>query len=155
MSKQEKLLRETVHMVRDTCLCLATQRAARTLSRLFDDAFRPLGITSGQFSLMMALSRPLPWRIGDLANMLAMDRTTITANLKPLERDGFVSIAIDKDDKRGRNATLTSKGHVLLKRALPIWKETHREVDKMLARDPDPLRADLTALSGVHSMSEP
>ena len=147
MSKRENFPIELTYMVRDTCLCLHTQRAARTLSRRFDEAFRHLGITSGQFSLLMALSRPAPWRIGDLANFLAMDRTTITANLKPLERDGLVSIATDAADKRGRNITLTSDGRTLLKRALPIWKSTHREIDKALARDPDFLRADLMALS--------
>ena len=147
MSKQENISLETALMVRDTCLCLATQKAARALSRLFDDAFRSLGITSGQFSLMMALSRPAPWRIGDLAAFLAMDRTTITANLKPLEREGFVSIESDAADKRGRNAKLTPAGRKLLARAVPIWKEMHREVDRKLAHDAAPLRADLAALA--------
>ena len=147
MSKPKDLTLELTHMVRDTCLCLATQRAARALSRLFDDAFRGLGITSGQFSLLMALSRPAPWRIGDLANMLAMDRTTITANLKPLERDGLVLVEISERDKRSRDVTLTAKGRTLLKRSLPVWRATHRQIDKKLAGDPASLRADLISLS--------
>lgn len=149
MSKRESFPIELAYRVRDTCLCFATQRAARALARRFDDAFRPLGLTSGQFSLMMALSRPAPWRIGDLGAFLAMDRTTITANLKPLDRDGLVSILPDKDDKRSRNVTLTSKGRALLKRAVPIWQETHREIDRLLARDAALLRADLAALAQI------
>ena len=150
MSKPSAVPIEVTHLVRDTCLCLATQRAARALSRRFDEVFRTLGISSGQFSLMMALSRPSPWRIGDLANMLAMDRTTITANLKPLERDGLVTSKSDANDKRSRNVTLTPAGRKLLARALPIWKATHRQVDKLLAHDPAALRADLAALARPH-----
>ena len=92
--------------------------------------------------------------IGDLANFLAMDRTTITANLKPLERDGLVSIAVDKTDKRGRNVTLTLRGHALLKRAFPIWKDTHAEIDKAVTREPAKLRADLMALARTYQSEE-
>src|SRR5215217_7749083 len=63
--------------VRDTCLCLHVQRAARALARRFDDALRPLGLTNGQFSLLMSLNRPKPSGIGSVAALLAMDRTTL------------------------------------------------------------------------------
>src|SRR5487761_773621 len=81
----------TLH-VRDNFLCLHVQRAARALARRFDDALRPLGLTQGQFSLLMSLNRPAPPRVGDVATLLAMDRTTLTANLKPLERRGLVKV---------------------------------------------------------------
>ncbi|MFY9699033.1 MAG: MarR family transcriptional regulator, partial [Rhodoplanes sp.] len=81
---------ETTLHVRDTCLCLHTQRAARALARRFDDAFRPLGLSNGQFSLLMSLNRPEPASMGSVAALLAMDRTTLTANLKPLARRGLV-----------------------------------------------------------------
>ena len=68
----------------------ARQRAARALARRFDAAFRPLGLTSGQFSLLMSLNRPEPPTMGAVAALLAMDRTTLTAALKPLERRGLV-----------------------------------------------------------------
>ncbi len=112
-------------MVRDTCLCLATQRAARALARRFDDAFRTLDLTNGQFSLLMALNRPKPPTIAPLAEFLAMDRTTLTAALKPLERRGLIQISVDPDDRRSRLLKLTAKGRGLLARALPIWKEHH------------------------------
>ncbi|MGY9048311.1 MAG: MarR family winged helix-turn-helix transcriptional regulator, partial [Rhodobacterales bacterium] len=93
--------------VRDHCLCLYTQRAARALARRFDTAFRPLGITNGQFSLLMSLNRPEGPRIGDLVPLLGMDRTTLTAALKPLERRGLVLLQPDKKDARARRLTLT------------------------------------------------
>ncbi|GAD57867.1 MarR family winged helix-turn-helix transcriptional regulator [Brevundimonas abyssalis] len=89
----------TLH-IRDHCLCLHAQRAARRLARRFDEAFRPLGITSGQFSLMNGLNRPTPPPISALATLLAMDRSTVTANLKPLERQGLATVSIDPEDRR-------------------------------------------------------
>ena len=83
--------------MRDRCLCLHAQRAARALARRFDAGFRPFGITSGQFSLLMALNRPQPAPLGAVAALLAMDRTTLTAALKPLERRGLVVVAQSRD----------------------------------------------------------
>lgn len=118
----------TLH-VRDHCLCLHAQRAARALSRRFDEAFRPLGLTSGQFSLLMSLNRPEPPTIGQLAEVLAMDRSTVTANLKPLDRMGAVTVTVDAKDRRGRRAALTDAGRALLARATPIWVEEHAAVE--------------------------
>src|SRR6185312_2323035 len=92
--------------VRDACLCLHLQRAARAVARRFDAAFRPLGLTSGQFSLLMSLNRREPPSIGSVSALLAMDRTTVTANLKPLQRRGLIKVSADKDDKRTRRLTL-------------------------------------------------
>lgn len=136
------------HEVRDSCLCLHIQRAARAVARRFDDALRPYGLTNGQFSLLMSLNRPQPPRIGDLAPLLAMDRTTLTANLKPLERRGLVAIVVDPRDKRSRRLTLTDAGRDLLIAAVPVWRATHADIDRMLpGLDPDRLRGDLVALS--------
>src|SRR5271170_1281949 len=92
---------ETTLQVRDFCLCLHVQRAARALARRFDDALRPLGLTNGQFSLLMSLNRPEPPGMGAVASLLAMDRTTLTAALKPLERRRLVKVAADPADRRG------------------------------------------------------
>src|SRR5450631_702949 len=108
---------ETTLRVRDCCLCLHVQRAARALARRFDDALRPLGLTNGQFSLMMSLNRPEPPGIGLVATLLAMDRTTLTAALKPLQRRGLVKTTADPTDRRGRLMKLTAKGRSLLARA--------------------------------------
>ena len=137
----------TLH-VKDACLCLHAQRAARALARRFDEAFRRFSITSGQFSLLMSLNRPEPPTIGAVASLLAMDRTTLTANLKPLERRGLLTVSVDPNDRRGRRLALTSTGMALLARALPVWIETHAVIEAGLpAADPDALRTALLALS--------
>lgn len=139
---------ETTLMVRDRCLCLNVQRAARALARRFDDALRPHGLTNGQFSLLMSLNRPEPPPMGPVASLLAMDRTTLTAALKPLERRGLVEISPDPRDRRSRILKLTAEGRRLLAGALPVWKQVHDEIDReMPDSDPEELRRALRAIS--------
>jgi DNA-binding MarR family transcriptional regulator len=139
---------EATIFVRDNCLCLHAQRAARSLARRFDEALRPVGLTNGQFSLLMSLNRPVPPTIGSVASLLAMDRTTLTAALKPLERRGLLEVHVDPNDKRGRLLVLTVAGRRVLVEALPIWKQTHGEVDRTFGEiDPDAVRASLRLLS--------
>ena len=139
---------ETTLMVRDRCLCLHVQRAARALARRFDEALRPHGLTNGQFSVLMSLNRPEPPPMGPVAALLAMDRTTLTAALKPLERRGLVLITPDLNDARSRILKLTPKGRKVLTEALPVWKKTHDDIDReMPGIDPESLRKALRALS--------
>ena len=139
---------ETTLQVRDSCLCLHVQRAARALARRFDDALRPLGLTNGQFSLMMSLNRSEPPGMAAVASLLGMDRTTLTAVLKALRRRGLVKVTADPADGRGRLMTLTAKGRRLLARAVPVWRNTHAAVEALLSDgDSDRLRNNLRALS--------
>jgi DNA-binding MarR family transcriptional regulator len=146
MSRVAAIPFATTLRVRDCCLCLHLQRAARAVARHFDRALRPLGLTNGQFSLMMSLNRPEPPGMAPVASLLAVDRTTLTAALKPLERRGLIRVTPDPDDRRGRLMSLTPKGTTLLASAVPIWERTSAEVEAKL-QDPDRLRSDLRALS--------
>lgn len=148
MSNQPVIPFSTTLFVRDTCLCLHAQRAARALARRFDTALKSTGLTNGQFSLMMSLNRPDPPPMGPVASLLAMDRTTLTAALKPLERRGWVSIEPDPKDKRGKRLRLTEAGMAVLSAALPIWRDTHAEIEAGLeSGDADALRRDLRHIS--------
>jgi DNA-binding MarR family transcriptional regulator len=148
MSSRKSVPFETTWHVRDHCLCLATQRAARALSRRFDEAFRPLGITSGQFSLLMSLNREAPPSIGSVASLLAMDRTTLTANLKPLVKRRLAAIAVDPDDKRSRLLKLTEAGQAVLASAVQIWQLTHKVAERDLKKaEVNALRMGLRALA--------
>src|SRR2546429_3786826 len=102
MSNDDTVTFEDTIRVKDCCLCLHVQRAARALARRFDAALRPFGLTNGQFSLLMALNRPHPAGMADVAGLLAMDRTTLTAALKPLERRGLAELRPDPADRRAR-----------------------------------------------------
>jgi DNA-binding MarR family transcriptional regulator len=146
MQAPANLAFETTLLVRDACLCLHAQRAARALARRFDVALKPVGITSGQFSLLISLNRPEPPNLGSVAALLAMDRTTLTANLKPLERRGFVETAADPTDGRVRLLRLTPAGRAVLAEAVPIWTDVHAAIETALS-DPDHLRSELNHLS--------
>lgn len=139
---------ETTLEVRDTCLCLHVQRAARALARRFDEALRPVGLTNWQFSLLMALNRPEPAAMAPVARLLGMDRTTLTAALKPLERLGLVAIEIHPRDRRHRLLRLTDEGHRILALAVPVWRSIHASLEAGLpAPDTGRLLATLKALS--------
>ncbi|MBX9451280.1 MAG: MarR family winged helix-turn-helix transcriptional regulator [Mesorhizobium sp.] len=136
----------TLH-VRDKCLCLHLQRAARATARMFDEALRPIGITSGQFSLLMSLNRPAPPLMGEIAAFLAMDRTTLTAMLKPLQRRCLLEARTDEADRRGKRLVLLPEGHALLARAIPVWARTEERIEALLTgSDPERLRQDLVML---------
>ena len=137
---------QTTLRVKDACLCLHVQRAARALARQFDEAFRPFGITNGQFSLLMSLNRPQPPPMGPVAELLAMDRTTLTAALKPLERRGLVKLIPHPHDRRSKLLKLTAKGKQLLARAMPVWESEHAKLDELLRGDATTLRRMLNEI---------
>jgi DNA-binding MarR family transcriptional regulator len=146
MSKTVPL--KTTLEVRDCCLCLHAQRAARALARRFDEALRPVGLTNQQFSLLMALNQPEPPSMAPVARLLAMDRTTLTAALKPLEKRGMIGVEPDPKDRRSRRLRLTEAGHAVLLSALPVWRQTHADIETALPTfNMEELRASLLALA--------
>ena len=139
---------QTTAYVRDTCLCLHAQRAARALARRFDQALRPVGLTNSQFSLLNALNGLQPKTQGALATLLGADRTTLTAALKPLVRQGLARIGADADDGRVRRIALTAQGRGRLAAALPLWAEAHGALEAELdGAHLGRIRHDLNALS--------
>lgn len=147
-AKAQPVSYETTILVRDSCLCLHVQRAARALARRFDEALRPLGLTNGQFSLMMSLNRPAPPPMGAVASLLAMDRTTLTAALKPLARRGLIKVAKDQKDQRARLLELTPRGRKVLARAVPVWRSAHADIEAHLGPgEAERLRKNLHALA--------
>lgn len=150
MSKRNELPFTITLEVRDSCLCLHVQRAARAVARRYDEILRPVGLTNGQFSLLMSLHRPEPPTMGQVSSVLAMDRTTLTANLKPLERRGLVSVKVDETDRRSRRLQLTDAGRELLRTALPLWRKGQAVNSSLIPdEDVDRLLAELRALSEV------
>lgn len=149
MSNDDLLPFELTHKVRDSCLCLDVQRTARALARRYDEALRPTGLTNGQFSILMSLNRPRPPAIRDIARLLAMDRTTLTAALKPLERRGLLTVSVAEGDRRSRHLALTAAGRALMAEAVPLWMNAQAETERLLAAsDVEQLRLDLRSLSG-------
>lgn len=136
-------------MIGSECWCLALKRAARVLARRYDEALRPLDLGNGQFAVLTAISGMQPVGIQALADTLGMDRTTLTAALKPLRRRGLVAIEVAEDDQRGRNARITEAGTSLLAAAMPLWQAAQASVSHDLTFAPggDDLRHRLAQLT--------
>jgi len=129
------------------CFSLALRRAARAVSRQYDKALAPLALNNGQFSMLVLLAGLGPIRIQKVADTLAMDRTTVTAALKPLQRRKLVRVDVAEDDARARDAVLTPAGEALLREAMPLWRVQQERLKKMLsAKDAEALRAQLGRL---------
>lgn len=130
-----------------TCFCLGLRRAARAVSRRFDEELRPLNLNNGQFSMLTVVAGLQPVVMQTLAEHLAMDRTTVTAGLKPLQRRGLIKVDVCESDSRGREARLTATGKALLAKAMPLWDGLQEEVGAALpASDARRLREQLAAL---------
>src|ERR671910_437990 len=152
MSAQPAPSLKVARMIGDTCLCLDVQRASRAIGRRFDEAFRPLGLNNWQFSLLMALNGPTPLTMSSLAERLAMDRTTTTGNLKPLERRGLVEVRRDEQDARVRRIVLTDAGRGLLAEAVDRWRAANDAVIASLSgTDVAAFRSSLRTIAGVRS----
>ncbi len=113
------------------CYCASLRQAARSISQQYDAALRPAGLTIGQFTLLTALKQAPAARVNDLVDALAMDQTTLSRNLKLLERDGLIAAA-DSDDLRESRWGLTSKGRGKLRRAAPLWNAAQKNVEDVL-----------------------
>ncbi|MHB1846694.1 MAG: MarR family winged helix-turn-helix transcriptional regulator [Deltaproteobacteria bacterium] len=119
--------------VQDNCIAQALRRSARAVSREYDAALAATGLSIGQFSTLAALDRPEPLRLGQLAEGLGMDRTTLNRNLAPLEKKGLVASRSNLDDARARLLSLTELGQRALKSAEPAWR---RAQARMAAKIP-------------------
>ena len=127
----------TTLLVRDCCLCLHVQRAARALARRFDAALKPVGLTNGQFSLLMSLNRPdMPGvpkaTVGSVSELLGMDRTTLTAAARVLHGRGLLTVESEARDKRSKVLRLTDEGRRVLAAAVPIWTREHGEIERAM-----------------------
>ena len=127
------------------CACFNLRKAARAVTQLYDDALRPAGILATQLPLLIATGRLERVTISQLAEAMVMDRTTLTRNLRPLERDGLVRTKPGKD-RRVREISLTTKGRKVLLKAYPLWRQAQATVARSLGdKRMKHLIAELTA----------
>ena len=111
------------------CHCLAARMRARELTRLYNAALRPYRLRATQFSVLAALAQTGPLPISKLADLLGLERTTLTRIARVMERDDRLSIA-QGEDERIRVLDITSEGNRVLAAALPAWKGIQNEIDR-------------------------
>ncbi|MEU1708191.1 MarR family winged helix-turn-helix transcriptional regulator [Streptomyces sp. NPDC005706] len=140
-----------------SCNNLALRKAARYLSATYDKALAPTGLRATQFSILQKLSTHEQITISSLAEMIAMDRTTLASNLKPLARQGLVTVEPSPTDRRARVVTLTPSGLARMTAALPHWRNVQSEFEESFGGDKAAqLRAALEDVldTGFHPWAE-
>ena len=118
----------------DQCTCSNLRKASRATTQMFDSYLHPAGIRVTQFSLLALLSRSDAVPIGEMAERLAMDRTTLTRNLRPLEKEGLLRIT-PGEDRRIRLVSLTEDGARIFKQALPLWRRAQKDIVRRLGTE--------------------
>jgi len=117
--KTDVLLRE--------CACATLRETSRTLTRMYDEALKPSGLLATQYIVLVAIQKDQPATIGQLAETLVMDRTTLTRNLKPLEKSGLI-VSGTGEDQRTHVVSLTLKGKTAMEKAFPLWRKVQGHV---------------------------
>jgi DNA-binding MarR family transcriptional regulator len=140
----------------DECFGLNLKRAARAVGRRYDEALRPIDLNNGQFATLAVIAAFQPVSMQILAKHMSMDRTTLTAALKPLERRALVSVRPDVLDRRGRSISLTDGGMKLLQEAIPLWKRVQGRITREMGTSGLPVfRAQIAQLSRLCSGESP
>ncbi|RLJ16015.1 MarR family transcriptional regulator [bacterium endosymbiont of Escarpia laminata] len=134
-------------LIGQTCAVFNLRKASRAVTKLYEEIMKPSGILPTQFTLLVVTRAFGPVTISSMAELLVMDRTTLTRNLKPLEREGLLRVVAGKDDKRSREISLTNKGLEQMEEALPLWQEAQCRIDQALGSARlDRMLDDLTAV---------
>jgi DNA-binding MarR family transcriptional regulator len=126
--------RTELNRVVSACACFNIRKAARVVTQRFDDILKPSGLLVTQFTILVAVAIAKSPTINELAEILVIDRTTLTRNLKPLEREGWLKTELGQQDRRTRTIALTADGEAVLAKALPLWKQAQNLVEETLGQ---------------------
>jgi DNA-binding MarR family transcriptional regulator len=116
------------------CHCAALRRASRRISQFYDEKLGPTGLRVSQYGILAVLYEARRLSINELARRMALDRTTMGKNLRPLQRDGLVRVSPSESDGRSREIALTAAGLAALKAAAPLWREAQQEFEESNGR---------------------
>lgn len=139
------------------CACFNLRKAARAVTQLFDDQLRPTGLRATQFTLLMNIQAHEPLQVQELAEVTVTDRTTLSRNLRPLQRDGLVTLTPRPEDRRVREVALTEKGRQTLNEAYPLWREIQGKLVGQIGTDQfsELLTSLQQAVQEAHRVAEP
>ena len=115
----------------ESCACHKVRMAARAVTRAYDDALRPVGLRATQLTVLVAVGKDISISITALAKLMEMDRTTLTRNLRPLEKQGLIAVG-PEGWRRSRMLEVTKKGQSRLREALPYWERVQATLRRKL-----------------------
>lgn len=118
-------------LINSRCNCFSLRKATRAITQFYDHCLEPAGIRATQFTLLVSLASVTAHTLTEMANALVMDRTTLTRNLKPLEKLGLIQ-TIEPRDKRSKAYALTDKGRETLNKGIPLWQAAQQKVSNSI-----------------------
>ena len=146
LMNRKTLNQKLINDVAGACVCRKTRETARKISRMYDEMLQPAGIRTTQFTMLAAISVQGDATITELAAILGMDRTTLSRNLKPLERSGLIEVS-EEGYRRARSTRITDKGVDVMEKALPLWSSAQDSMRKRLGNETwDRVQTDLNEI---------
>jgi len=142
--------RKAAQTIATECTCMSVRQASRRVSRLYDEVLRPVGLQVSQLTVLVATAMfgEGGAKMGPMADVLGMERTTLTRNLRPLEKEGWLRVARDPADGRARIVLLTRAGERTIEKAFPLWEQSQKRVQALLGKgQADELRKNLMSFS--------
>jgi DNA-binding MarR family transcriptional regulator len=119
----------------DFCFNLAMRKSSRLITQFYEERLKQVGLKVGQFSILRAVYFKKETTNKALQQILVLDQTTLTRNLKPLFRDLYLQTSSDPNDARLKNISLTIKGNDLYDEALPLWKQAQQDIVSKLGEE--------------------
>lgn len=120
--------------VANVCACRKMREASRKITRMYDEFLRPAGIKTTQFTMLAVVARMDAATLTELAKILGLDRTTLSRNLRPLERDGLIEVSAE-GYRRARSVNITNEGIAAMEKALPLWRSAQKSLKRRLGDD--------------------
>ena len=121
--------------IENACSCFLLRKASRHVTMFYSRALAPTGLTATQYSLLVELDAAGPVTMNTFARIMVMDRSTLGRNVRPLEREGLISLDVDAEDRRARKLSLSAAGKKRLKEARPIWRIAEDGFRRSIGRD--------------------
>ncbi|MFW9928836.1 MAG: MarR family winged helix-turn-helix transcriptional regulator [Candidatus Thorarchaeota archaeon] len=118
-----------------SCMCTNLRITARIISQIYDQELSSIKIKATQFTLLVAIAYRKSITITDLSEMLGMDITSLSRGLKILEKNDYIHISTNKDDKRSKNVTVTEDGKKIIVKAIPMWTRAQQKVERKYSKD--------------------
>src|SRR5499433_567214 len=115
----------------ESCVCHKVRMAARAVTRAYDAALRPVGLRATQFAVLVAVATEGALSITALAESMGMDRSTLTRNVRPLAKDGLLTVGRE-GWHRSRTIEITERGRARVREALPLWERAQAALKRQL-----------------------
>lgn len=146
---KKTLIQKLSSDVAGVCACQKMREASRKITRMYDESLRPAGIKATQFNVLTVVALKDEATLTELAETLGMERTTLSRNLGPLERNGLIKVSAE-GYRRARSANITNKGVEVMEKALPLWRLAQKSLKRRLDDEVwDRIQIDLTAIGNL------